>query len=81
MFEVTMISCWVTFIAVIGCMWLTGCRLDTANLRHSNRNCNKVVISRETVVVPYIISLIQERKGEERGETAGERYSAVPPCP
>ena len=25
-----MILCWATFIAILGCMWPTGCRLDTS---------------------------------------------------
>lgn len=70
MLEVTMILCWAIFTAVIGCMWLTGCGLDTANIWRSNNNYNKVVISRISAAMSYIIILIKkERDRGWKGQT------------
>ena len=44
-----------------------------------DRNYNKVVISRVTMIIPYIIPLIQDRKGEEKDETDGEIFLTESP--
>ena len=36
-----MILCWATFTAIVGCMWPTGCRLDTpaTRLKRNSDSC------------------------------------------